>query len=352
VQTPVLAPRKIIAHKHVEFKYSAKAIPLTKKQEHSKFALLKDKPSIGIDDTLISFAAISKNGKNEDRSSKPNQDNYFTLKNFVKKNVHLFGVVDGHGDYGKVISDYVKESLPLNIQLLEAKNKKTNKELALLNETTRKLLMIELFAKTQDDLTAKLNEKSSKSGATATLVFIIGRTLFCANVGDSRAILGTVSEGKTIEWNVTRISNDHKPDMQSELHRITEAKGKVAQCIDSNGKPYGPKRVWGKGFTKSGLAVSRSLGDIGGTKFGIISTPDVLEIELEVADKVVVVASDGVWEVLSNEEVIEIVKSYYGDKNAQGACEELVKTANKRWKHTHGYTDDITAIVIFLMIKE
>ena len=259
--------------------------------------------------------------------------------------------MDGHGDYGKVISDYVKTNLPLNIQLLEAKNKKTSKELGLLNESTRKQLMIESFAKSQEDLTIKLKDESSQSGATATLVFIIGKTLFCANVGDSRAILGTVSEGKTIEWNVTRISNDHKPEMQLELRRITEAKGKVAQCIDSNGEPYGPKRVWGKGFTKPGLAISRSLGNVNGIKFGIISTPDVLEIELGVADKIVVVASDGVWEVLSNEEVMEIVKNYYPDNNAQGACEELVKVADKRWQHTKSGTDDITTIVIFLMVK-
>eukprot|EP00826_Nyctotherus_ovalis_P023462 TRINITY_DN1801_c0_g2_i28.p1 TRINITY_DN1801_c0_g2~~TRINITY_DN1801_c0_g2_i28.p1 ORF type:complete len:212 (+),score=61.98 TRINITY_DN1801_c0_g2_i28:391-1026(+) len=184
-----------------------------------------------IEDTLLAFAVVSKNGKNEDRSTKPNQDNYFALKNFLQKSVHLFGVVDGHGDYGKIISDFVKQNLPLNIQLLEAKNKKTSNELALLREEKRKKLLVEAFGKTQEDLVTKAKEQSSKSGATATLVFVMGRTLFCANVGNSRAVLGTVSEGKTVEWNVTRISNDHKPEMQTELQRITEAKGKVVQCV-------------------------------------------------------------------------------------------------------------------------
>eukprot|EP00826_Nyctotherus_ovalis_P023459 TRINITY_DN1801_c0_g2_i22.p1 TRINITY_DN1801_c0_g2~~TRINITY_DN1801_c0_g2_i22.p1 ORF type:complete len:102 (+),score=34.65 TRINITY_DN1801_c0_g2_i22:73-378(+) len=96
----------------------------------------------------------------------------------------------------------------------------------------------------------------------------------------------------------------------------------------------------------------RYMGDSDGVKAGIISTPDVQEIELGVADRIVVVASDGVWEVMSDQEVMEIVKNYYGERNAQAACEELVKVADKKWRHSLNETDDITAIVIFLMIKE
>ena len=74
-------------------------------------------------------------------------------------------------------------------------------------------------------------EDSSQSGSTATLVFVIGRTLFCANVGDSRAILGTITQTKVVEWNVIRLSRDHKPEIPGEMQRIIESKGKVSKCV-------------------------------------------------------------------------------------------------------------------------
>lgn len=76
-----------------------------------------------------------------------------------------------------------------------------------------------------------------------------------------------------------------------------------------------------------------------------------MEIELRSSDKIVVIASDGVWEVLSNEKVMEIVSKYYEENNAEMACNELIRVATKEWKSMHDAIDDITAIVIFLSIK-
>ena len=62
-----------------------------------------------------------------------------------------------------------------------------------------------------------------KQGTTATVVVVIGNLLFCLNVGDSRAVLGT-SEGETI-----RLSTDHNPYDSEEATRVLNNRGKLFQ---------------------------------------------------------------------------------------------------------------------------
>ena len=60
--------------------------------------------------------------------------------------------------------------------------------------------------------------------------------------------------------------------------------------------------------------------------------PEVLEYTLSPQDKIIVLASDGVWEFMSNQEVADIVFPYFLQKNAEKAAENLVRAAFKRWK--------------------
>ena len=63
--------------------------------------------------------------------------------------------------------------------------------------------------------------------------------------------------------------------------------------------------------------------------------------------KYIVVASDGIWDFLSNDEVMDIVNPYFLSGDPEGATEELVKTATERWKKEEEVIDDITVILIF-----
>ncbi len=93
--------------------------------------------------------------------------------------------------------------------------------------------------------------------------------------------------------------------------------------------------------------MSRSLGDLVAAEVGVICVPDVYEVELKPRDKIAVLASDGVWGVLSNERVIQIVSKFYRNFNAEAACENLVDEATNVWVSEGGLIDDITAIVVF-----
>lgn len=68
-------------------------------------------------------------------------------------------------------------------------------------------------------------------------------------------------------------------------------------------------------------------------------------------DKIIVIASDGVWEFLENTDVTNIVFPFFLSKNAEGAAESLVRAAYKKWRAEEHNIDDITCIVVFLDVK-
>jgi serine/threonine protein phosphatase PrpC len=69
-------------------------------------------------------------------------------------------------------------------------------------------------------------------------------------------------------------------------------------------------------------------------------------------DKFIVIASDGVWEFLSNEDVAQIVFPFFEKRNAEGAAEALVKEGYLKWKYEEDdIVDDITCVIIFLDVK-
>ncbi len=117
--------------------------------------------------------------------------------------------------------------------------------------------------------------------------------------------------------------------------------------LDENGKPLGPNRVWMKTHNIPGLAMSRSIGDTVASEIGVISVPDIFEVELKEHDKILVVASDGIWGVLNNEKVMQVAGKYYKSNNADGACEALINEATAAWTSEGGMIDDITVIVVF-----
>lgn len=98
--------------------------------------------------------------------------------------------------------------------------------------------------------------------------------------------------------------------------------------------------------------MSRSFGDSVAGRVGVIAVPEQCEVELNALDKVLVLASDGVWEFMSNEEVAGIIYPFFKQRNAEKAAETLVRAAFKRWKQEDCHSvDDITCIVIYIEIS-
>lgn len=152
---------------------------------------------------------------------------------------------------------------------------------------------------------------SRASGTTCVLVIQVGEHIICANTGDSRAVL--VFDEKNDEnlnfIKVFPLSIDSKPEIPTEKERIIQSGGSVEKILNKYGQPTGPFRVWAKNKDYPGLAMSRSIGDFNGKSVGLIPDPEIIECNLSVYSKYIIICSDGVWEFLSNDDAMNIGKN-------------------------------------------
>ena len=186
---------------------------------------------------------------------------------------------------------------------------------------------------------------SDVSGTTANIWIIRNQHLLVLNVGDSRGVL--ISEENN-HLDVSFATQDHKPSDKEEKQRILQAGGRVFSIVYYDGE-VGPQRVWLKYSDTPGLAMSRSLGDCLSHTVGVISTPTVHEQELTDKDKVIVIATDGLWEFVTNTDVIDVINN---SKNSQEAVNTLCSMAWKKWYSIEKVVDDITIIVACLEDNE
>eukprot|EP00557_Chaetoceros_sp_GSL56_P012672 CAMPEP_0176479408 /NCGR_PEP_ID=MMETSP0200_2-20121128/1724_1 /TAXON_ID=947934 /ORGANISM="Chaetoceros sp., Strain GSL56" /LENGTH=146 /DNA_ID=CAMNT_0017875451 /DNA_START=1323 /DNA_END=1764 /DNA_ORIENTATION=- len=131
----------------------------------------------------------------------------------------------------------------------------------------------------------------------------------------------------------------------AEKERIIATGGRVFAVEYEDGID-GPPRVWLGHMDVPGLAMSRSLGDSVAHTAGVSSLPEFTERELDpLTDKCIVVATDGLWEFVSNQETINIVMSV---RTPSASVEELVKEARSRWMAEEQVIDDTTVITASL----
>jgi len=97
--------------------------------------------------------------------------------------------------------------------------------------------------------------------------------------------------------------------------------------------------------------MSRSFGDQAAAEVGVNAFPEITEMNLIEADKFMILASDGVWEFISNDQAVNIVMPHYNNNSAEKAAEALIREAMKRWQEEDTSIDDITCIIIFLNIQ-
>ena len=299
-----------------------------------------------------SYYHLSIPGKNYG-ARKTNQDTPVT---YIKLNsiegFNIFGVLDGHGVNGHHVSKFLGEHLVKQITSNQYINKE--KELDKIYKAIKKSnyeILMNIFLDSDKKL-GKQKFDVNFSGTTCVLVIQIGTKLICANVGDSRAILvydksKDTKNGNLKNSDIFELSHDFKPDLPDEKKRILMMGGTVDQMLDFNGQRGGPQRVWAKNKNYPGLAMSRSLGDFKGKQCGIIPIPEIIEYDLNEKSKYMVICSDGVWEFLSNQKVMEIGNEYYVKNDIIGFTNKLIDVAEDWWERKDVVVDDITAVIVF-----
>lgn len=310
------------------------------------------------DDTLgagkFNHFELSQPGKTEKGKPKTNQDNYLMLESvFDNNNINFFGVMDGHGANGHLVSDYVKKGISAyftNKDLYITKNNKIISPELIYKKLSSKdnFIIKNFFNDLNEELLTKAKFDVHFSGTTCVMIYQIDKKLICSNIGDSRAIVVTCDS--TGNYFSEQLSYDHKPDNPKEKERILEKGGVLAPFKDEI-DIGGPLRVWVKDENYPGIAISRTLGDDVAHSVGVSSVPDIITKDITGEMCFLVVASDGVWEFLSNDKVKDIVLQYYYRNDPKGAATQVVREASKLWKEEGCAMDDITCIVYFLKSK-
>ncbi|XP_041359473.1 probable protein phosphatase 2C T23F11.1 [Gigantopelta aegis] len=212
------------------------------------------------------------------------------------KDACFFGVFDGHG--GVKIAQYASTHLHKKI-------------LAQTSYVHGNIVdaMISGFLALDDEMQRDDSMKDELAGTTAVVALLKNNRIYCANVGDSRAIASVAGE-------VEQLSFDHKPSNELETRRIIAAGG----WVEFN-------RVNGN------LALSRALGDFVFKKNDkkrpeeqiVTAAPDVIEKIIKPDHEFLVLACDGIWDVLTNQEVVDFVRARIAQRMEPDIiCEELM----------------------------
>eukprot|EP00958_Prasinococcus_capsulatus_P001675 scaffold148_cov371-Prasinococcus_capsulatus_cf.AAC.19 len=245
--------------------------------------------------------------------------------------VHLMGVFDGHrGQEASHLTSLVLRDLLLR-NLSHASGRLENGGVlddADVDEALIKSFLDAdvLFKGQQERLYTtggRRGEARKYPGCTAAAGLVCGNKLFVANAGDCRTMICSKGEG-------IPLSEDHTADLERERQRVVEAGGQVKLF----------NRSWR--VEPAGLQVTRAIGDFDckGTH-GVVATPEICRRTLTPEDEFVVMACDGVWDVMSEQEVVEMI--YTTVKEPSMCAKRLGVEAMNR-----GSGDNITVIVCFL----
>lgn len=165
------------------------------------------------------------------------------------------------------------------------------------------------------------------AGSTLVAALLVDDALHVANVGDCRAVLGKGAEA-------TQLTRDHKPSCTIEQARIAAADPDAT--ITSDGYLYGD------------LAVGRALGSPllkrDASKRALVATPEMGSSSLSGAEDFLVLASDGVWDSLTNRDAVQTIRrSLASECSAEVAAAALVRRAMQL-----GSSDNVSALVVLL----
>ncbi|XP_022721464.1 probable protein phosphatase 2C 6 isoform X2 [Durio zibethinus] len=198
-----------------------------------------------------------------------------------KSPVHFFGIFDGHG--GDQVSTYCANEL-CEIVAQEWERGST------LDGWSKRWEVAMCKAYERADNAFKDEALAPKSAGSTALVLIVSACqIIAANCGDSRAVLCRGTQA-------IPLTADHKLDREDELERITSSGGRILN--------------WGCLRVEGVLSMSRAIGDHD-LKPWVISVPEVTFLTRTEEDECLILASDGLWDVFSNEEVVKL------------ACKEL-----------------------------
>ncbi|KAI9480597.1 MAG: phosphatase 2C-like domain-containing protein [Benjaminiella poitrasii] len=210
----------------------------------------------------------------------------------------FFGVYDGHG--GSTIAQHTGQTLHHRVIESQFFEKKDYSK-----------ALIDAYMKLDDELIKDQNFSYDPSGCTAVTALMTPdqKFIFVANAGDSRAIISTAGKSKPLSY-------DHKPVDPIESQRIVKAGGFVEF-----------------GRVNGNLALSRAIGDfefkqnsnLSAEEQAVTCLPDIIEHAVTDEDEFFVLACDGIWDCMTNQQVVDYVRQQLSQKmKLEEICEVIM----------------------------
>jgi serine/threonine protein phosphatase PrpC len=257
-------------------------------------------------------------GKRE--SNEDQHYNYFNLNGSDKEknDINFLSVYDGHG--GKLVSKYLKDNLPIYFI------KKFKRNIYLTQDTFSKYVN-SVYNLLQDNLKSEHPRAVNYCGSTSCIIIhCINHEekksfLWIINVGDSRGVL---SNKDSI---AIPLSKDHKPNSPEEKMRIEKLGGEIVYD--------------GVDWRVKDLSLSRAFGDVECTPY-VTHLPQIYCRKLSKGDKFLILACDGLWDVLSNQDAVDIIIKLE-TKNYKGNYAKFLA----EYALEKGSLDNITVIVYY-----
>jgi len=250
----------------------------------------------------------------------------------------FFGCFDGQG--GPQVSELAAKTLHKNV-LAHFRQKAVQPAS---RDEKLKLAVKEAFAQTDKEiLSLSERKKFDASGSTAVCALLHGNPklgtalrLVIAHVGDSRAILCRAGQA-------VQVTEDHKPDRLDEKKRVERAGGLVLN-VRGAWRIAAPANRGGSKASRreyQGLSITRSLGHAAFKTPTALSSPEPEVRVLPITDKdlYLVLVTDGITAVLSNQEVIDCAGRHWDDP--EEAAKQIVRTAFQK-----GSDENLTALVV------
>ena len=239
---------------------------------------------------------------------KEEMEDYILVKhpflNIEKHNLSLFCIFDGHG--GDFVAKYLKENFASNLH----KNIKINFSLNFRN-------ILKASIESMDKEFEKFKE-AENCGSTGTIVVLDNNFIYCANVGDSKCFYINNKN------NAFQLTEDHNCSNQKEREELKKKGIMIFQ-----------NRVFGS------LSLTRTFGDTELKKDGIECNPYIKKILVDKEEvKYIIIASDGIWDVVSKEKLEEFSKELKSGTSEE-FCNNLVDYAMN-----NGSNDNISCIVL------
>lgn len=284
---------------------------------------------------ILQCSFISQKGSANKISNNLNQDSVIlqTKLNFQAYQ-YLFGVFDGHGPNGHSISTLLKNRISSNVPYCP----KEPQEIDLIEylENTVNLALRTVITSPID---------TSISSSTLCLIIISGPHIICANIGNSRCIIGKYNEN----WGFEILSKENKHFVSEENEIIEKSREFVSVFSNKRNQKENIVKVSTDDPEILGYSMNRLNEDKNMKNFDICQ---IVKHKVCNKDKFLILASDGIWDVISNMEAVEIVSKFWKEGKSEFACKRLVETAIEKWMEFGDYIDDISVVVVFLNTKE